>query len=87
MQKPSRPRLTKPQQDALAFFEANETDPIKNFGKKAPAAKTTNWLIACLYIEKRSVDQFKFHRFCLTELGQRALWLDRPVKPYRYRRA
>lgn len=74
-------RLSRPQSNALTFFEANETDPIRNFGKTAPALKTTNWLIARLYVEKRAVGQFEFNRFVLTGLGRLALRSDRPVTP------
>jgi hypothetical protein len=75
------PKLSQPQSNALTFFEANEADPIRNFGKKAPAMKTTSWLIARHYVEKRPVGQFEFNRFVLTDLGRLALRSDRPVTP------
>lgn len=69
-------RLTKPQSKALAFFEANEADPVRNFGKRPPSFKTTNWLIKRLYLEKRAVGQFDFNRFVLTDLGRQRLARD-----------
>jgi len=72
-------RLTKPQSRALAFFEANDADPIRNFGARAPSFKTTNWLIRHLYLEKRAVGQFDFDRFVLTDLGRKVLARGRSV--------